>query len=73
MTQHPLTENYYALLLCIIKRYSIDESLMLMKIGAHVYSENSAPVIHRERERSAGGIKGPRRPPEHARLARLYS
>lgn len=76
MTQHPLQNNYYALFLSIVKGYSPDKSVLLMGAGpTEASADTVAAVIYRERRRERGELQpaAPRRPPEHARLARLYS
>lgn len=47
-TQNPLQENYLALLLCIVKKYSPDQALILMGAGQHCDASEEALENARE-------------------------
>jgi len=72
--RHPLTENYLALLLTIVKHYTPDQAMIMLGTGHHYNTPESIQV---NLARCKSGVYEPdnsiRKPPSWATLASIYS
>lgn len=71
--RNPLTENYLALLLCIVRKYTPDQSLIMLGTGHH-YNTTEARQVSLARRKSGvyQSDDTTRRPPAWATLASMY-
>lgn len=75
--RNPLTENYLALLLCIIRKYTPDQAMTMMGTG-HRYNTSGETAVKVARHHSVPvpadeKQTATRRPPAWAELASRYS